>query len=227
MDMVLSPVDQPSLAQIVYERMRNAIFSGQFVPGQRLDTRALARSLQVSTQPVKDALARLNLEGMVTIRARSGTFVASLAPDEAAEIMEVRSMMEQYAISYRPTLTPEWDERLSECARTMTEAIQQEPYDWVKYNEYDMAFHEGLMELAGNTHLLRIYRSLHSHWVTGRYYYGRIEKARASHPDHEAILANLRAQNYEGARAVVVRHIQEGIDLLRRLSAGSSPSTQA
>ena len=73
---VLNPIETPNLSESVYEILRRLIINGDFEPGQRLHLTELENSLQVSRTPLKTALKRLELEGMVTIHARRGTFIA-------------------------------------------------------------------------------------------------------------------------------------------------------
>lgn len=212
----MNAIQHISVTETTYERIRNAIFSGQLQPGERLNPRELAATLHVSTQPVKAVLNRLHLEGMVVIRPRSGSFVRNLTRKEAAEVLEVRLMIEMYALRCQPRLSNDSDAVLSELVDTMTLIMNTQPYDWIKYNEYDMAFHERLVALSGNRELLRVYQSLHSHYVTGRYYYGQQQKANLSHPDHDKILTALRRGQYDQVATLVEEHIRTGINYLLR-----------
>jgi DNA-binding GntR family transcriptional regulator len=219
--LVISPIKTVDITQQCYERIRDAIFSGRFEPGERLDPGYLAEQFQVSKQPVKDALNRLRVEGMVVIKPRRGTFVREITIRDAMNILEVRLMMESYAMSRCTGLDSKIEETLAFAAEKMTEIVNEKPFDWIKYNEYDIAFHEALVSLANNPELLRAYRSLHSHYVTGRYYYGRERKASLNDPDHLAIFSALKAKDYKLAQELVTRHIQAGIEALAAVSSAA------
>ena len=234
---MLRSIEQVSMTQLVYKRIRDAISSGQFQPGERLDVSRLAHILHTSTQPVKEALQRLSLEGMVTIKPRSGTFVKSTTPSEAREILEVRLMIEAFAVSRQRELTGEGEEALAhlvkamnEQVQTMVEALNGDPFDWSQawsqYNEWDAAFHERLVELAGNAELLRVYRTLHSHYVTGRFYYKNIQKVIEETPDHDHILEALRAKDYNRTQTLVEQHILSGIHIMEQRILAEAPGKE-
>ncbi|MBN8638206.1 MAG: GntR family transcriptional regulator, partial [Anaerolineae bacterium] len=71
----LSPVAVPNLNDVVYHLLRERILTRGFVPGERLDLDDLATRLQISRTPLKDALNRLTVEGLIEIQPRRGTFV--------------------------------------------------------------------------------------------------------------------------------------------------------
>ena len=77
----------PLLSDHMYELLRERILGGAYKPGQRLDVGAIAQQLGVSQTPLKEALAALAREGLVEIKARSGTYVAQLATrDQQAQV---------------------------------------------------------------------------------------------------------------------------------------------
>jgi GntR family transcriptional regulator, rspAB operon transcriptional repressor len=82
------PVPRERTSNSVLQVLRDSILSGVFVPGQRLNTSELAQKLDVSVAPVRDALNRLQSEGLIEIRPRSGTFVSEISPREVRETFE-------------------------------------------------------------------------------------------------------------------------------------------
>ena len=101
--MFLTRVERGGLAGDVYQRIRDAIFSGELTAGARLDVRELSEALGVSSQPVKEALSRLSLEGLVVIRPRVGTFVRTLVDADIDHILDARLMIETFAVTHMPS----------------------------------------------------------------------------------------------------------------------------
>jgi DNA-binding GntR family transcriptional regulator len=218
LEMVLSPIAHVGLAEETYGRLRDAIFAGEFQPTDKLDIPRLAELFGISTQPVKDALAKLSTEGLVVIVPRKGTYVRTVTKEDAINILNARLMMETWAISHARAVTEVFLENLAQVIETMRAAIQSADFDFSSYNESDMFFHEQLVMLADNPEILRSYKALHSHYVTARYYYKRLDKSIASDDDHRRIWECLRNQQLNEACTIVERHIQAGIDGIARMS---------
>jgi DNA-binding GntR family transcriptional regulator len=95
--MSLDVIERPSLPETVYRELRDAIMSGVFSPGQMLRQEEIARRFGVSRAPLREALPRLEAEGLVLLHPRRGYAVVSLDPAEIKEIFELRAMVEQEA----------------------------------------------------------------------------------------------------------------------------------
>jgi len=87
----------PPLSRQTYEIILNAILSFEFRPGDRLSVQWLSEQLGVSRTPVKEALQRLEQEGLVTVVARTGTFVSPIEVKDIDEILEARALVEAFA----------------------------------------------------------------------------------------------------------------------------------
>jgi DNA-binding GntR family transcriptional regulator len=83
-----------SLAERAYRRLRDAIVRGQLPAGAKVSERGLAQQLGISAQPVRDALRRLEADGMVLTTPRSGTVVAEFGPGKLAEMGRIRAALE-------------------------------------------------------------------------------------------------------------------------------------
>jgi len=94
---VLPPLPRTSLADSTAELIRERIFAGAFAPGSRLVEADLARQLQTSRAPVREALAMLRAEGLAREEPGRGTYVASLGRRDIEEIYEVRAGLESVA----------------------------------------------------------------------------------------------------------------------------------
>src|SRR6266704_2236481 len=92
--MELTKIRRERAVDAVYEALRQAIVSSLMKPGERLKVDELAQKLGVSLTPVRSAIQQLANEGLVEIRPRSGTFVASLSPRDVEETFEIRCALE-------------------------------------------------------------------------------------------------------------------------------------
>lgn len=91
----------PTLQDIAYERIRDALRRGMFQPGDQLKTRDLAKALGVSTTPVREALARLVAQNVLQVHAVNGVpHVPKMTPEVIAEIYELREVLEGLAAEY-------------------------------------------------------------------------------------------------------------------------------
>ena len=95
---LLSLPENRALAVDIAVRLRTAILAGHFGPGERLGEELLARSLGVSRGPVREALIRLEREGLVLIRRNRGAVVARLSREDLDEVHSLRSTIERLAV---------------------------------------------------------------------------------------------------------------------------------
>jgi DNA-binding GntR family transcriptional regulator len=94
----LAPPENSALAVTIAARLRVAILAGHFGPGEQLREEPIARSLEVSKGPVREAFLRLEREGLVVIRRNRGAFVAQLAREDLEEVYTLRLAIERLAV---------------------------------------------------------------------------------------------------------------------------------
>jgi len=150
-----------SLPDQVYEHLRRAIISAELPPGEKLIELEIAAQMGTSQGPVREALQRLERDGLVERRARSATFVNSISTDEMYELFMVRSTIEGFAIQRTlHRITPEQCHTLDELIEKMAQVGSRR--DMPTLAEYDMQFHRYLVEWSGNVSLLRMWMTLSS-----------------------------------------------------------------
>jgi DNA-binding FadR family transcriptional regulator len=142
----------------IAERLAADIRSGRFAPGERLPSeRDLARTLEVSRASVREALAALQLQGVVETRKGAGTFVSTRppAPDAPAHdaspsaVLEARAQLEP-AVARLAAARGQRDE----AAENLLAAMEAEPVDIATWNASDRLFHRQLAAMTGNPVLL-------------------------------------------------------------------------
>lgn len=158
---MLEPAFHETLPEVVYRSLRDAIFNGVLKPGQPLRQDGVARSLGVSRAPLREALSRLESEGIVIQLPHRGYTVVSLDPEEIREIFDLRMLVESSAIQYSTKLRTDEDvlvatRILEEMENTSTSSISGSRH-WFSLNT---DFHEALLAPSRRTHHLRVISNL-------------------------------------------------------------------
>lgn len=152
----LEPVEGNSLVDHAWGQLRRRIVSGEFTPGTRLTELDLAVQMGMSQGPVREALQRLEQDGLVERRARSGTFVTSISREEMYEVFSVRSVVESSAILRTvERITPVQLDELSALVERMRDAGRAG--DMVMLSDYDRRFHMQICTWSAHPILLRVW----------------------------------------------------------------------
>ncbi|MDQ1077814.1 GntR family transcriptional regulator [Pseudoroseomonas cervicalis] len=201
------PEDARPLAERVHAVLRDAIVAGVLAPGGRLSERGLAAALGVSAQPVREAMQRLEAEGLVETRPRSGSVVLCQPRARLVEMGRIRAALEGVAAGFAAEhATPEDIDRLRQrlaAMRTATEAR-----DGAALRLANEAFHTALLAVSDNAFLLRGLQALRAYDHIGR---ARVLAADDDQPrlalaEHAAILEAVAAGDAPQAEALMRRH---------------------
>lgn len=205
----MQPVDYPkSLMQVTTEKIRQAIVSGELSLGSKLSEQRLADALEVSRSPVRDALAALASEGLVTISPKRGTFV--FTPDLRAvdELCEHRVILETAAIRLGIQRNhEELMDRLEKSCNEMHKALDANNAHG--YTLADHEFHNSIIESAKNRALTKSYnltisplKALRTHLFTIM-----SENTNRSLSEHVAVIELARNKDAEQAASQLGEHI--------------------
>ena len=154
----LAPLARKNLSEQIIDAIRNAIVEGRFRPGDKIPEAALAEQLAVSRTPVREAFKLLEQQGLIEIRSKHGTYVASMNRAEAEDGLHVRAALEALAVRQAlERLSPqEWDELCGRYEAMLQDAWRaSDTSDAVAGIEFDIAWHTLLVESARNQALLR------------------------------------------------------------------------
>lgn len=153
----LRPLDAPrSLAEDAADRIREQILGGGFKQGEHLVEAKIAEQLNISRGPVREAFKLLRAEGLLNEEPRRGTFVVSLTADDVREIYGLRAALEgragrMVARAHDPVALA----RLRALADDIDRAVASG--DAVAASRADLAFHQGLCELCGNSRIHEVF----------------------------------------------------------------------
>ncbi len=138
-----------------YTTLRGRILDGEYGPGYRLVIDSLAEELGYSALPVREAIRRLEAEGLIVFRPNAGAQVAPADPGEFEGSMEVLAVLEGYATaSAAPGLTEEDLDRLRDANATMNECMER--LDPLGFSRANRAFHLTIYERCPNAYLVEL-----------------------------------------------------------------------
>jgi DNA-binding GntR family transcriptional regulator len=209
----LGPARRRGLAGEVAERLQEAIFNGVYAPGERLREVELARELQVSRGPVREALLRLEREGLVHNEWHRGTTVMTVSADDAAELNSLRAALEDLAV--RCAVERATEEELAAVEDVADRMARTgDVYAMVRL---DMEFHDAVYAAAGHRRLRAAWEAIRSQvflFLLTRV--GAGERGYADHvPDEHLRLARaLRARDADAALRLFAEHRRHAFVLL-------------
>lgn len=208
----LPPVSMSSLNEVVYELMRERILSQRFLPGQRLDLVELEQQLQVSRTPLKEALSRLELEGLVEIHSRRGTFVTDLDPQKFDEAYKIRSAYELYvALCLFKYLRDDDYGFIRDAQEQMNRLAEVGDWQTVagQYVQLDQQLHERFVMRGGPPRMLQLYEQTHVYrYLRLALTYFSDRDFEATHFEHEQILEALVSQSPDRLTAALLNHLE-------------------
>lgn len=210
-----------SLVDVAYRRLRGQILDNSLPPGFRALEQELADRLGISRTPVREALIRLQKEGLVEVVPRHGMKVLPVSPSDMRDIYEVLTALESAAAEIvarrapgEVALAP-----LAQASRDMAKALKSDDLD--SWAEADERFHRGLIELSGNRLLIEAVQNLWDRAHRARMATLRLRaKPVNSTKEHGVLLERLRAGDARGAfeanRAHRERASRELLEILER-----------
>ena len=151
---------KPTLADDVAERVRNAILSGQLAPEARLSEAMLGELMGVSRGPVREALARLEREGLIVVGRTGRASVARLSREDLDEVFSLRRTLERLAVEYAcKRATPQDLEALQAVVDTMAATIEQGITE-KEAAELDLRFHDVIYQASRHQRLINTWATL-------------------------------------------------------------------
>jgi DNA-binding GntR family transcriptional regulator len=216
-DLVLQPAERRSLADDVVERIRELILKGVLAPGQLLREEALARSLQVSRGPVRDALAQLSREGLVMRQPNRRATVARLTRDDMEEVYTLRLALERLAV-LQVMRDPDADvlSQLDDIVTKMAAATGRgvTPDEAARL---DISFHDILYESAKHRRLAECWSNLRPQilvFLLGRYASSAADADQFLVQSHAAIIDAIRTGDPQVAVREVEAHLESAYERL-------------
>ena len=195
------------LRDVVFNTLRRAILKGELKPGERLMEITLADKLGVSRTPIREAIRKLELEGLVVMAPRKGAKVASITERDLNDVLEVRKGMEVLAISLAcKRITGEELEKLETIEQSFQKLI--ESGNLTELAEMDVKFHDTIYQATNNQRLVQLLNNLREQMYRYRMEYLKdIAVRRTLAEEHKAICRALRERDEQQAEEYVSIHI--------------------
>ena len=195
------------LRDVVFNTLRQAILKGELAPGERLMEIQLAEKLGVSRTPIREAIRKLELEGLVLMIPRKGAEVAKISEKSLRDVLEVRRSLEELAIELAcQRMSPEELGRLERTQESFRVAIKKG--NAMVIAETDERFHDIIYQSTGNEKLVQMLNNLREQMYRYRLEYIKDEdKRQILLIEHDHIGAALRDHNIAEAKKAAREHI--------------------
>ncbi len=197
------------LREVVFVTLRRQILRGELKPGERLMEISLANRLGVSRTPIREAIRKLEHEGLVVMVPRRGAHVAEITRQELNDVLEVRQSLEVLAIGKACDRMQEADIRaLKRAEAEFKDLVEREDVDLTILGEADEHFHDMIYEGTKNRRLIQILNNLREQMYRFRVEYMKAKEVRQHLvAEHDAIVEALEAHNKEDAIRLIKLHI--------------------
>ncbi len=199
------------LRDVVYNTLRGAILKGELKPGERLMEIQLANKLGVSRTPVREAIHKLDQEGLVLMIPRKGAEVADITEKSLRDVLDVRKALEELAVKRAcEKITKEEITELRNAGEAFETALAGK--DVVEIAEADVQFHDVIYKATDNQKLISLLNNLSEQMYRYRVEYLKDERVfpRLAQ-EHEQIVDLIARRDPEEAAKVMCEHIDNQI----------------
>ena len=206
-DMKVTIGDYLPLRDVVFNTLRQAILKGELEPGERLMEIQLAGRLGVSRTPVREAIRKLELEGLVVMIPRKGAEVASITEKSLRDVLEVRKALEELAAELACQRMTE--EEIVEAEKQLENFKKEvQSNDVTKIAEMDVEFHEMIYMGTKNERLIQMLHNLREQMYRYRMEYIKDkEKRNTLVEEHIEIINRIKNHDIEAAKEASRKHI--------------------
>jgi DNA-binding GntR family transcriptional regulator len=211
--LALTPLDEPvQRAERVYNALLDSIIRGELGSGAQLNTDSISQQLRVSTTPVRDALNRLEKDGVVVKLPYQGWFVRRFEDQEIRDVYEMRAGLERFSVRLAcKRITPEELEQLRAQQAVGEAALQRQ--DLEAYRLYNQELHAAIMRAAKNAELALVaaQASLKTRMLSAKTirFLGRPLRAIQ---EHQQLIELIAKRDSEAAQALMEEHILSAME---------------
>jgi len=195
------------LRDVVFKTLRRGILTGELKPGERLMEIHLANRLGVSRTPIREAIRKLELEGLVTMIPRRGAEVANITEKNLKDVLEVRRALESLAIELACIRITE--DKLSVLKEKMEKVEKaMDTKDTTAIASADVMFHDAIVEVSGNDRLIQLVNNLGEQMYRYRFEYIKdVSKHEQIRNEHRMMYECIMKKDKENASKTVKHHI--------------------
>lgn len=218
---ILSGPAQSGLEQSlsVFEMIREDIISGRLEPNARLKVAELAERYGTSTNPVREALQQLRGEGFVIMEPNRGARVLPIDEAFVRDIIEIEVLIEPALTRWFVSIATDADIAALEAAQAQIEALNFA--DPTRHGQLDTRFHQLIYDRHYNRHAAELWwKHREILRAIARRYPTSLSRRAAVLAEHRELIARIKAQDADGAAAVVARHVEgSGRHIIEQMGA--------
>ena len=203
----MAEISPSTLRTQVAKKLRKDILAGKYKPGDRLNESSIARELNISRIPVREALLELHESGLVMNRERRGMFVTSLSPDEVEKINGVRVILEAEALAIAKS---RMTSKVAAALEALVAKMESGKCSLSDAAALDLEFHRAIWAATGNEYLQRVLDPL----ATVLFAHNLLERVSHTHRQwrvnhHRSLLNVMLSPAEDEIRSVFLKHLQE------------------
>ncbi len=207
-------IQYTTVSESVYLWIKNAIIQGDFKPGEHIAQETLTKKLGVSRTPVRDAIKRLEAEGLLITKPHCGAVVFKLSRERLTEIYDIRILMEQYCAARTCILAS--DENIN-ALETINLRMLNFSNTSREFMQLDRQFHSLICTLSGCDDTVEILEGLWNKCDSFKSIYysleGRINDTLA---EHSRIIQGLRNRDIDMTKQAISDHLKDVVDYVGR-----------
>ncbi|KRB60584.1 GntR family transcriptional regulator [Rhizobium sp. Root708] len=215
---MLKPLSAPAetVSDVGFRQIRQDIIAGVLAPGAKIKLEQAKERYSIGISSLREILSRLTTENLVVAEGQRGFEVSPASRQELAELADLRTVLESHAIGLSFVAgNLEWEGRIVAAYHKLTAAERNllagdasRTMDWVRY---DWEFHQAIVSACNSATLMATLSSVFDRFL--RYHMlARSFRGQAVVDDHKLLFELALKRDIDGARAVVHRHVQSGVE---------------
>ncbi|WP_165452332.1 GntR family transcriptional regulator [Paenibacillus thalictri] len=217
--MELPKIDTTNLWDKTYALLKENIIRRKFNPNQKLSIPELSVQLGVSRTPVRDALNRLEMEGLVKTVSKVGTFVVAITAHDVLNIMDTRLMLEYWVVEKLAGLDrdrlKQGLSRMENILNRSLEKVENNEFDEYLKEDYNLQFHIEFMELGQNKNNIEMYlRTMNYRYITYKSSIVSNEMVEVAQKQHREIVESIRRGETQDIKRVIHLHLEDSKERL-------------
>ena len=202
-------IDNTNLRDQTYDIIKNMIIVREIEPGKKINEEHIAKEIQVSRTPIREALCRLENEGIVKIIPRRGAFVSDLTETNVREILLIREVLEGLVVRLA---VENMDAKMLEKLRNAIEkvsSISEKDRNLINYTRSEVDFHALLLSASNNQMLKNMMEMVNAHLQMIRLRTVVIpERAQKTVKEHQQILNAIEKGDADSAEELMRKHVR-------------------
>ncbi|MFD1772419.1 GntR family transcriptional regulator [Paenibacillus rhizophilus] len=207
-------IDNANLLEKTYNILKELIIKREFPPEHKLSIPELSAQLGVSRTPIRDALGRLEMDGLIKTVPKVGTFVVGFSSENVLDIMDTRLMIELWVVeklaSGMAKASQDIVANMEKIHETSVYIVNSSKLENYHEGDYNLHFHMEFLKLGGNRNIQNIYQNtMNYRYLAMKSYLITKEMVLHSLQQHERIIGSLKAGSHDDLRQVVSEHLED------------------